>query len=139
MTLDLCEFLRRFLLHVLPSGFHRIRYYGLMTNCKRGKLLPLCRRLIARVKPRARSLFPAPNPLVAAWPVLAAAAACSSSNALPQPSCVLAPCPLLPPHDARTHPTSTRSRPSACALLVRPGSLSRPFRPASDASRAAKS
>lgn len=51
LTLALYEFLRRFLLHVLPSGFHRIRYYGLMTNSKRGDLLPLCRRLIARVNP----------------------------------------------------------------------------------------
>jgi len=51
LTLTLYEFLRRFLLHVLPSGFHRIRYYGFLTNSKRGKLLPLCRRLIARVRP----------------------------------------------------------------------------------------
>ncbi len=51
LTLDLDEFLRRFLLHVLPSGFHRIRYWGFLTNSKRGKLLPLCRRLIARVNP----------------------------------------------------------------------------------------
>jgi hypothetical protein len=29
MTLDAAEFIRRFLLHVLPSGFHRIRHYGL--------------------------------------------------------------------------------------------------------------
>ena len=51
LTLALYEFLRRFLLHVLPSGFHRIRYYGFLTNSKRGELLPLCRRLIARVNP----------------------------------------------------------------------------------------
>ena len=36
MTLERDEFLRRFLLHVLPSGFQRLRYYGLMTNSKRG-------------------------------------------------------------------------------------------------------
>ena len=58
MTLELDEFLRRFLLHVLPSGFHRIRYYGLMTNSKRGQLLPLCRQLIARVNP-SRTISPA--------------------------------------------------------------------------------
>ena len=51
MTLALDEFLRRFLLHVLPSGFMHIRYYGFQTNSKRGALLPLCRRLIARVNP----------------------------------------------------------------------------------------
>ena len=31
MTLDTGEFIRRFLMHVLPSGFHRIRYYGFLT------------------------------------------------------------------------------------------------------------
>ena len=51
LTLALYEFLRRFLLHVLPSGFHRIRYFGFLTNSQRGHLLPLCRRLIARVHP----------------------------------------------------------------------------------------
>ena len=58
LTLALDEFLRRFLLHVLPSGFHRIRYYGFLTNSKRGALLPLCRRLIARVHP-SRTIVPA--------------------------------------------------------------------------------
>ena len=32
MTLDTHEFIRRFLMHVLPQGFHRIRYYGLLTS-----------------------------------------------------------------------------------------------------------
>ena len=58
MTLELDEFLRRFLLHVLPSGFHRLRYYGFLTNSKRGALLGLCRRLIARVHP-SRTIVPA--------------------------------------------------------------------------------
>lgn len=35
MTLDAAEFIRRFLLHVLPCGFHRIRHYGLLANAKR--------------------------------------------------------------------------------------------------------
>lgn len=38
MTLDAFEFIRRFLLHVLPSYFHRIRYYGLHHSSKRGVL-----------------------------------------------------------------------------------------------------
>ncbi len=58
LTLDLDEFLRRFLLHVLPSGFQRIRYYGFLTNSKRGALLPLCRRLIARVHPARTIVLP---------------------------------------------------------------------------------
>ena len=35
MTLDVSEFIRRFLIHVLPTGFHRIRHYGLFASSKR--------------------------------------------------------------------------------------------------------
>jgi hypothetical protein len=42
MTLSLDEFLRRFLLHVLPKGFVRIRHFGLLANRRRSRLLPLC-------------------------------------------------------------------------------------------------
>ena len=35
MTLDTHEFIRRFLIHVLPDGFHRIRHYGLFANANR--------------------------------------------------------------------------------------------------------
>jgi hypothetical protein len=43
MTLDADEFLRRFLLHVLPPGFVRIRYFGLLANRHRNQFLNLCR------------------------------------------------------------------------------------------------
>ena len=43
MTLNADEFLRRFLLHVLPQGFVRIRYFGLLANRHRTQLLHLCR------------------------------------------------------------------------------------------------
>jgi hypothetical protein len=46
MTLDACEFIRRFLLHVLPGGFQKIRYFGWMANRHRASSLQLCRRLI---------------------------------------------------------------------------------------------
>lgn len=46
MTLEAEEFIRRFLLHVLPNGFVRIRYYGLFANCHRAKKLALCRDLL---------------------------------------------------------------------------------------------
>lgn len=46
MTLDANEFIRRFLLHALPDGFHRIRYYGFLANGQRGDNLALCRRLL---------------------------------------------------------------------------------------------
>ena len=47
MTLDAGEFIRRFLLHTLPDGFHRIRHYGFLANGDRSNNLALCRRLIA--------------------------------------------------------------------------------------------
>jgi len=46
LSLGALEFLRRFLLHVLPSGFQRIRYYGLLANCCRKGKIALCRELI---------------------------------------------------------------------------------------------
>jgi hypothetical protein len=46
MTLSVEEFLRRFLLHVLPSGFVRIRFFGFMANRRRASLLPLCETLV---------------------------------------------------------------------------------------------
>ncbi|MGH8790810.1 MAG: IS91 family transposase [Cupriavidus necator] len=46
MTLDADEFMRRFLLHVLPSGFHRIRHYGLLANGARTASLALARELL---------------------------------------------------------------------------------------------
>ena len=46
ITLDAHEFIRRFLLHVLPNGFQRIRYYGFLANRHRVQKLALCRRLL---------------------------------------------------------------------------------------------
>jgi Putative transposase/Transposase zinc-binding domain len=47
MTLEAGEFMRRFLLHVLPPGFHRIRHFGFLANGHRAARLALCRRLLA--------------------------------------------------------------------------------------------
>jgi hypothetical protein len=46
MTLTVDEFLRRFLLHTLPRGFVRIRFFGFMANRRRTALLPVCRHLL---------------------------------------------------------------------------------------------
>jgi hypothetical protein len=46
MALDADEFIRRFLMHVLPTGFHRIRYYGFLGNRHRNEKLTKCRRLL---------------------------------------------------------------------------------------------
>jgi len=46
MTLSATEFIRRFLLHVLPKGFMRIRHFGFLANAVRAKKLALCRSLL---------------------------------------------------------------------------------------------
>ena len=46
MTLEADEFIRRFLIHVLPRGFHRIRHYGLLASCARKASLALARKLL---------------------------------------------------------------------------------------------
>ena len=51
MTLSLDEFLRRFLLHVLPKGFVRIRNFGFLANRRRATLLPLCFHLLGSAQP----------------------------------------------------------------------------------------
>ena len=51
MTLDGGEFIRRFLIHVLPDGFHRIRYFGFLGNCQRARKLVLCRELLGMAPP----------------------------------------------------------------------------------------
>ena len=51
MTLAADEFIRRFLLHVLPRGFHRIRHYGLLAGSVRKACLALARELLDVVAP----------------------------------------------------------------------------------------
>jgi hypothetical protein len=50
MSLDAVEFIRRFLLHTLPSGFTRIRYYGFLSNRNRNEKIAHCRELLAHDK-----------------------------------------------------------------------------------------
>ena len=51
MTLAATEFIRRMLLHVLPPGFHRIRYYGFLANRNRQQKLTECRRALRTPPP----------------------------------------------------------------------------------------
>ncbi len=53
MTLATGEFIRRFLLHVLPRGFHRIRHYGLFASAGRKANLAKARDLLAVPAPSA--------------------------------------------------------------------------------------
>jgi len=52
MTLDPGEFIRRFLLHVLPKGFHRIRHYGLLASAGRKANITHARELLAAPQPK---------------------------------------------------------------------------------------
>ena len=54
MCLDAQEFIRRFLLHVLPSGFQRIRHYGFLANRYRAVKLARCRQLLGAPAPAVK-------------------------------------------------------------------------------------
>ncbi len=56
MALPIAEFMRRFLIHVLPSGFHRIRHYGLFANGGRTENLARARELLAMPPPEAEDI-----------------------------------------------------------------------------------
>ena len=79
MTLATAEFIRRFLIHVLPQGFHRIRHYGLLASGTRADNIARARRLldVQRHSPRPRILtVPRPtNPSRSRTRVRAAAVA----------------------------------------------------------------
>jgi hypothetical protein len=79
MTLDTDEFMRRFLLHVLPRGFHRIRAYGLMANAERKDKRATARALLTQ---------PPPAPPVAPEP---SATATAPPSAGPRPATFLCP------------------------------------------------
>jgi hypothetical protein len=71
MTLEAVEFLRRFLLHVLPHGFQRIRHYGLFANGVRKVKLPLCRRVLEHASlrpPAVNTASEAAQPVPPRWP-----------------------------------------------------------------------
>jgi hypothetical protein len=75
MTLVPGEFIRRFLLHVLPKGFHRIRHYGLLASAARKANLARARALLAALEPR-----PAPD-------ATTSAAAAPNDHRPPCPCC----------------------------------------------------
>jgi hypothetical protein len=58
MTLQADEFIRRFLLHVLPTGFHRIRHYGLLASVGRKVNIARARELLAVPQPKAECSEP---------------------------------------------------------------------------------
>ena len=76
MTLEPGEFIRRFLLHVLPKGFHRIRHYGLLASAGRKANIAHARELLAVPRPKVECRGSGecrcrcPDRLAAAMPVL---------------------------------------------------------------------
>ena len=64
MTLDVNEFIRRFLLHILPSGFMRLRHYGILANRYSKKKLARCRELLHQPEPPLRKKESAPELLM---------------------------------------------------------------------------
>lgn len=82
MTLAAREFIRRFLLHVLPEGFMRIRHYGYLANRRRREKLGRCRELLG-----APAIPAAPE----APPAVAAEV---EQSAAPPPTAPAAPCPV---------------------------------------------
>ena len=60
MKLKPDEFIRRFLLHTLPDGFHRIRHFGFMANRHRAAKLALCRTLLDHERKAPNNAEPSP-------------------------------------------------------------------------------
>ena len=122
MTLDASEFTRRFLLHVLPSGFYRIRHYGFLASRGRAATIGRLRDQIAtsnataRLAPKPMQARPRPppsppQPKPAPGSVPAAADACASSRRSPVALVLAASPPNLPEltrHDRRSGPRRHR-------------------------------
>ena len=118
MTLSADEFIRRFLMHTLPDGFHRIRHYGFLANGHRAAKLALCRRLLDAPPPgTARQTGPGYRPATPPPSAARAAAAPWSSS----PSC------------RARHPVDRRSGTTARDTLADPTA---PLSPAPGAERA---
>jgi putative transposase/transposase-like zinc-binding protein len=68
MTLATPEFIRRFLIHVLPSGFHRIRHYGLFASSKRAENIARARQLLAVPKSQSENATASNEPQMPSHP-----------------------------------------------------------------------
>jgi hypothetical protein len=70
MTLDAAEFIRRFLVHVLPKGLQRIRHYGLLANANRKDAIAKARELLAvpKAEPMREPEASTGEPMAGVWP-----------------------------------------------------------------------
>jgi Putative transposase len=118
MKLDAVEFVRRFLLHVLPSGFVKVRHFGLLANRNRRQALALCRlRLCTTAADPGSLLTEQQKSRSADLAHSANAALCTSSRVVPPlsspvlvPRFITEPSIPLEQEDANTMPTPTRLR-----------------------------
>jgi hypothetical protein len=119
MTLSVEEFLRRFLLHLLPRGFMRIRNFGFLANRRRAELLPLCSRLLQPSDQTAADATAPARPFTRCGNVLFAAEPCMLSNASPprNSSSDLRLTSAGAPHES-TSPASNFARASARTLVL---------------------
>ena len=130
MTLPVDEFLRRFLLHLLPRGFVRIRNFGFLANRQRATLLPLCFRLLQNpAEISATTASPGgPLSLTLAMSALRRNHACCRTpfrRATPPPI----PASLTgAPHES-TSPASNHPRASARTELLRLNWPTMPYQP----------
>jgi len=99
MTLAAFEFIRRFLLHTLPDGFHRIRHYGFLANGHRAEKLALCRKLLA-VATSAQPSPPVRQPREKAAIVLNSCPCCGGTMIELGPLPRSTPCHLSVWHDS---------------------------------------
>jgi hypothetical protein len=67
LTLHVDEFLRRFLLHVLPRRFVRIRYFGFLASRRRAAFVPLCKQLLSAVAPAPTLHVSVPSEPAPVW------------------------------------------------------------------------
>jgi Putative transposase len=100
MTLGVDEFIRRFLLHVLPRGFHRIRHYGLLSASARRANLTRARELLAVAAPPENDLPEEPPDVYTLCP-------CCGGHMIIIETFERWRQPRAPPH--RTQPTGRKS------------------------------
>jgi hypothetical protein len=95
MTLAASEFIRRFLLHVLPTGLHRIRHYGLLANAGRKENLALARVLLNQPAPEPEANPPADSAPAPTFACRHCGAPMIDIEMLPRSRHIRAPPPLL--------------------------------------------
>lgn len=109
MPLDGAEFVRRFLLHVLPQGMQKIRYYGILATRRRNKNLPALQKALGLVPPKP---VPMADRLAAALGRRPDSCPCCGDEAPPMIVVATLPC-LLPGRKATTPFPKPRSPPVA--------------------------